>query len=145
MRTQRSEECQHPKTVLLCHPYLLEELSKETEDAIAFNSEANEGPLHQDQQYACPECQTTLPLLPPCEEDECALCAEEEGYAEKEEDVTHCKQCAIEEEDQTEDEEEETWQAYQSLVSRCFVPCSSPTATAECYSNLCTMLVLMPW
>lgn len=83
-------------------------LSKQIENANTFHHKPNKRPPHQDQEYARPERSTTSPFLLSCKEQECSLWSKKKCYADKKEDVTHGKKGAVEEEDQTEEQEEDT-------------------------------------
>lgn len=84
----------------------LEELSKEYKHAVALHQKAYQGPSQQDQRDSTKEGRRTAPLLASGEEGKRSLWPKQEGYADEEENVAHCEEGAVEEQDEAEEEEE---------------------------------------
>ena len=102
-------------------------LPKQIEYSNTLHQKPTERPSHQNEQYPRPERHTPSPFLASREEEEGPLGAEEECNADQEQDVAHCQECAVKEEDQAEEEEEnacdrtEVRQTHNTLANRCCV------------------------
>lgn len=64
-----------------------EEVTKQDQDAIELDEEANKGPAGEDQRDACGEGEGAFPLLATREEGEGFCCTDDEGQADEEEDL----------------------------------------------------------
>ena len=84
------------------------EVSKQDEDAIQLNQEADKRPPHQYQANPRRERRRALDFLSSRKEGESLLDADDQRQADEEEDVAHCEHGSVEEEEHAAEEEEAT-------------------------------------
>jgi hypothetical protein len=77
----------YDRNVVSKSSYRLEEFAEQYEDAVDLDEEADQWPAEEDEYDACDKGCSALDLLAACEEEECALDSEEQGYAGQEEDL----------------------------------------------------------